>query len=74
MWIARVDRSCVDRFVRRALTLSAAGLLCLFSGQAWAGVPTEQLKGSYPELARRMRAHQAEFSAPGAPSERTPRS
>jgi phospholipid transport system substrate-binding protein len=52
MWIVRVDGSRVDRFVRRALTVSAAGLVFLFSGQAWAAAPTEQLKGSIDQVIR----------------------
>ncbi len=42
----------MDRFVRRALTVSAAGLVCFFSAQAWAGAPTEQLKGSVEQVIR----------------------
>jgi phospholipid transport system substrate-binding protein len=52
MSITRVSRSHVDGFARRALAISAAGLLCLFSAQVWAGAPTEQLKGSIDQVIR----------------------
>jgi phospholipid transport system substrate-binding protein len=42
----------VDGLARRALAISAAGLLCLFSAPAWAGAPTEQLKGSIDQVIR----------------------
>jgi len=50
--MARVDRCRRGSFVQRAVTVSAAGLLCLFSGQVWAGAPTEQLKGSIEQVIR----------------------
>ena len=50
--ITRVYRSRVDELARRALVISAAGLLCLFSAPAWAGAPTEQLKGSIDQVIR----------------------
>jgi phospholipid transport system substrate-binding protein len=52
MWMARVDRCRRGSFVQRAVTVSAAGLLCLFSGQVWAAAPTEQLKGSIEQVIR----------------------
>jgi phospholipid transport system substrate-binding protein len=42
----------VDELARRALVISLAGLLCLFSAPAWAGAPTEQLKGSIDQVIR----------------------
>jgi phospholipid transport system substrate-binding protein len=42
----------MPRIIRRALTVSAAGLLCLFSVEAWAGAPTEQTKGSIEQVIR----------------------
>ena len=50
--MARVDRCRRGSFVQRAVTVSAAGLLCLFSGQVWAAAPTEQLKGSIEQVIR----------------------
>jgi phospholipid transport system substrate-binding protein len=52
MSIARVARRRWDTLVRRSLTVSAAGLLCLFPVQAWAGAPTEQIKGSIEQVVR----------------------
>src|SRR5260370_755290 len=52
MSIPRCARSRVDGFVRGAMAVSAAGLLCLFSVQAWAGAPTEELKGSIEQVTR----------------------
>lgn len=42
----------MDGLARRALAISVAGLLCLFSPPAWAGAPTEQLKGSIDQVIR----------------------
>ena len=42
----------MSRIFRRALIASAAGALCLVSLQAWAGAPTEQIKGSIEQVIR----------------------
>ena len=42
----------MSRIFRRARIASAAGLLCLVSLPAWAGAPTEQIKGSIEQVIR----------------------
>jgi phospholipid transport system substrate-binding protein len=52
MSIARVARSRLGVAVWCALAVFAGGLLCLFPAQAWAGAPTEQIKGSIEQVIR----------------------
>lgn len=42
----------MSRVYRRAVTVFTAGLVCLVSPEAWAGAPTEQIKGSIEKVIR----------------------